>query len=306
MLKASPAPLLQSEESIPEQLSQSEESLSEQLLQIEESIPKQLSQSDKSTSFIEQIDSIFTVTFYMTAIVLLKRLTRYLEIHSAFREVIDPMKSLKIAELDREFEQKMAMYISLNIENAKQSIKSVRFYMITEIDVIVEINILIKTVLHNAYHSFPSENNIQNLRDGYPINILMAICNTKMTYARVIGESVRKFIELRRTYPTLLPPELSNIIEGNLSLTGQPNSPLTLSELEVLYKYLGVRKNIYVHILLNCLYEFSQHDKFMKKIHLTEEEIIILCTSSWLFLFLSSYVQKLVRRTSPSSNVNLY
>ena len=250
-----------------------------------------------------------SISFYLSAIPVLKRIAAALEPHASFRQVVEYMRQLDICELDRIFEKKLAMYISINIkdrflnesgdrEPITLALPAARLptsglYLISEEDIMVEINGLITMVLDKAYSTFSIQDGIQDLLDGYPLNLIMNLCKTTRTYACIMGESVKRFITLRQTDKTFIPKELFNVIEGMVPLTGHPNSPLTQEELSALYKYLGSRKSIYVNILLNCLYEWARDDytlllqhNFVQRSQLTEEEIIMICNSSWLFLIL--------------------
>ena len=224
-----------------------------------------------------------SILFIPNAISLLKRLAEVLEIHSMFRDAIQNKELFITKELDRFFEQRLATYIK----------DKIRTYIITEDDVINGINILIKDVFHKSYDTFPSEKGHDNMLNSYPITLLSKVCNVRRTDAHIIGESVRGFVGIRRDHKKWLPPELINIIQGYIPLTGHSNSPLTVDELEALHRYLGSKKNIYVHMLLNSLFEISQDIKVLNQDRLTENNILTICKSSWVYLVLLAASQSI-------------
>lgn len=225
----------------------------------------------------------FQLLFINDDIDIFKRLARDLEPHFIFWELINNMKPLLIPEFDRIFEQKLVMYISINIKNRNPTVGS---YIMTKDNIIYEINNLVQETIDSIYSTFPTENSVKFLLDGYPLLILTNICNSCSIHAHTMGESIRKFIEKRNTHPGWFPKELINITNGNTPLTGYSSSPLNNDELEALYRYVGSRKNIYIHMLLNALFELSEHSKLLQE-DITEDTISIICKSSWLYLLLS-------------------
>jgi hypothetical protein len=287
--------------------------LFEPLLPISQETSLTVSQELVILEEIPPINQEFSVSFTIDAIKLFKRLAGCLEIHYTFRDFVENTPPLLISEFDRIFEQKLAMYISLNIKNrinyereerwlidTTYNKQSNQLYIITENDVINEINNIFRIVINGAFYSFPPEHTIQYMLDGYPITLLSTVCNTKRLYSHIMGESIRRFVELRRTHKNWFPQELIGAIDGNLPLTGDTNSPLNVQELNALYRYIGIRKSIYIHILLNCLFEFNRHDIYIQKIILTETELITVLKSSWLYLFLFAYVQNISNTISPT------
>jgi len=250
-------------------------------------------------SDIPLIHHEFKISFGIEAVELFKRLSEVLEIHSVFRDIVGNSVELPllIPEFDRIFEQKLAMYISLCIrDRIEKKWLNGNIYIVTEEDVIIEINKLIKFVMNEALNSFPSENTIKCMLDGYPITLLSKICNSKPVYAHIMGESIRCLVELRATHKNWVPLELAGNLEGNTPLTGDPKSPLDDMELDALYRYIGIRKSMYIHILLNSLFEFNQHNIYIQKCIMTENEIITICKSTWFYLFLFAYEQNIAKR----------
>jgi|SRR3972149_2171479 len=228
------------------------------------------------------------VAFDIDAVDVLKRLAQSLEVHPPFCDMVDHCDPIALSDFDRTFEQKLATYISLEVKRYPFANKII---IITYDDIIREVDMFVKEVLQRGYDTFPSEGTMSHMLDGYTISILADVCNTSYVNAHVMGESVRRLIELRKTYPKWLPSELQLISQGSYPLIGHSNSPLTEIELKALHQYLGSRRDIYVHILLNGLFELSKHDDVVRSHSMTEQELLMVCKSGWLYLFLFASLQ---------------
>ncbi len=227
-----------------------------------------------------------TITFYRSAIILIQEIAPFLEKHLSFREVIGRFQPIEISDLTTEFEKKMAMSIIL-YERDQQNV------VISDIDVLHRVNMMLMDAISNACSTMniDFEESISYLLDGYPIILLSEICHARKYHAYIIAESVKRLITIRMKYS--FPKELYNVIDGLVPLVGDEKSPLTAKELEALYRYLGSRKNIYVHILLNCLFELSRSCANFSGL-IIKDNLIDAIKSSWLFLLLwtSSYFPK--------------
>lgn len=241
--------------------------------------------SEEETSLAQNIS---VDPFHPEAIISIRYLAPALELHTVFNEFVKNSMPYIIPELRSIFEQKLATTIRTNICTKRNL---TRYYTIYEDDVIGEVNDMLKYAMQRGCTFIPSDQTISYMLDGYPINLLSNVCDVKSCYAHTIGEATRKFIIVRNSQPQFLPSALYNVIEGKCPLTGYPDSPLTKDELEALYRYLGTRKSIYVNILLNCLCELKYCDNLIESAFLTEDELISLCQSSWLFLFLWAFYQ---------------
>ncbi|CAH6420702.1 Hypothetical protein HVR_LOCUS1259 [uncultured virus] len=244
-------------------------------------------------NYLERLKPVdqFTVVFRMDAVVLIKELGYYLEVHSAFRDKIENLTPIDLPEFDRIFEKRLAMYISLNIRNRSRDSYMLMLdgcYTIMIQDVINEMSVLIHDIINRSYGTFPNEASISYMLSGYPTKLLSQICDTNMLNAYLMGESMRQFIIMRRTYPRFMPPELRMSTISNYPLVGDAKSPVNDVELEALYRYLGSRKRLYVVMLLNCLHELKEHGKYLKTPALKIEEMILICKSGWFTLFLSA------------------
>lgn len=226
----------------------------------------------------------FKISFTLDSVSLFKRLAEVLETHIAFRETVEDTAPLPIPNLERLFEQKLAMYIVSKILTSQSY---VGLYIAYPDDIIRGINTLFVNVLNRGYSTFMDE----HLLDGYPVTLLTELSGASRFHTHIIGESMRRFVEIRKTHPDWLPDEFHNVVTGIFPLTGHINSPLTQRELEALYRYLGAKKTIYVHILLNTLFELKEHEKRLNNRLLNEEQLCAVCKSSWLYLFLFASVQ---------------
>lgn len=236
----------------------------------------------------------FTVVFTKEAVVILKDIAQVLELHPPFRGKIDEYDPVPVPEFNRSFEQKFAMYIGSNLKYRVERallFSLTDYYVITEIDVIKESTALIQEMLNRGYNTFPPQGTIQHMLNGYPISLLSQVCGATLVNAHIIGESVKRLIELRKTYPRWMPDELQLCTQGNCPLTGHKDSPLNQEELDALYRYLGSRKNIYVNLLLNCLFELSRHESFLNIFPMTSSSILTVGRSSWFYLFLFAHTQ---------------
>lgn len=229
-------------------------------------------------------DNSFTVGFFRDSIELLKSLTPSLEIHQAIQEMIKQYAELEMTVLETSFQKQMATYI---VDRSKIFYpQDLPIYVITYDSVIREINGLIRDIFFRANLTFPSEDTISNMLVGYPLQILTNVCGTNFTNAHIMGEAVKRFIKVRYDFPHWLPLKLHKFVDNTIPLIGNSKSPLTEIELNALYRYLNTKKNIYVEILLGCLYELSRQQSVIDKEFMNKEEIIEICESSWLYLYL--------------------
>jgi hypothetical protein len=224
-----------------------------------------------------------TISFTPEAVEMVKTLAIALENHVAFQEYLFRVDPLQISEFDRVFEKRLAMLVVTNVR--KQDL-TFRTYLITKSQVETEVEIFFRLVIQISCDTFPSEEDPRHLFDGYPLHLLATTCSVDYPYAHMIGESVKHLIMMRKSYSHFLPAILYNVLEGNVPLTGHHNSPLMPNELEAIYRYLGSRKSMYVHILLNSLYEVSQQKEIVTKFPMSADDIILLCKSAWVFLLL--------------------
>ena len=226
----------------------------------------------------------FMVSFTMEAVDLFKKLAYELESHVAFREIVEDIEPLPIPNLCRVFEQKLAMYIVSRILVDRSY---VGLYTAYPSDIVEGINTLLINTLEKGYSTFVEE----EMLDGYPITLLTNISGADRFHVHIIGESMRRLIEIRQSYPDWLPPEIHNLIVEIVSLTGQSDSLLTQIELKALYRYLRAGKSMYVHMLLNAIFELKEYETRSKSRSTTEDELFSVCKSSWLHLVLFASIQ---------------
>ena len=229
-------------------------------------------------------DNLFTIGFFSDAIELLRELTPSLEHHQAIRELTKECVELDMPVLETCFQKQMATYIA---DRSKIFYpQDLPVYVITYESVIREINGLIRDIFFRANLTVPAEDTISNMLVGYPLQILTKVCNTNFTNAHIMGESVRRFIKIRYDFPNWLPSKMHKFVDNTIPLVNHAKSPLTDIELNALYRYLNSKKNIYIEILLGCLYELSRQQSIIDKELMNKEEIIEVCESSWLYLYL--------------------
>jgi hypothetical protein len=243
------------------------------------------------------------VFFSLDAIHMIKKITKYLSIHDniykyiyhfypiRYPRVDIPLNlvSLESIELKNDFEQKLASFINTNaIRECYEN--NISNSIIEPYNVLCEIYDLINNLIVENFNTLQSEDEIATMLQSYTISILSSICKTNPNNSRLLGEAMKKFIILRNNFFISIPKELSDITEGFSELVGSEKSPLTPIELNSIHHYLGSDKNIYVHILLNCLFDqFNYYNEIDNSESLTsEEKLIFLCKSKWFFLFIFS------------------
>lgn len=228
------------------------------------------------------MDDMFTVVFTMEAIDLIKLFSEKMEQHGPFRDFIEPFSMIEIPELERTFEQKLAMFISLEVKEREDRGEII----ICNSDVTKCITLLLHDVINIGIIQLPEEGSIAHMLDGYPILLLSKVCDTNTFNAHIMGESMRKFIHMRKTYKDWLPVGLEITIFENCNLVGDAKSPLEKYELDDILRYLNTNRSIYVTMLLNCIFELREHDRVLKCDNMKCDDIIKVCNSSWLTLFL--------------------
>jgi len=247
----------------------------------------------------------FTLIYYIEAIKIITTVSKYLDKYESFRDVVKDLYPIMLPEFTLSFEQKLAMYIGSGlrdkIQEGPHKIIVDKGYIVMKVDALEQITRLIQCVLQIQGSTFPRENTIHHLLDGYPIQLLSKVCGTNLYNAHIIGESMRRFVEFNNIHYTehkcnWFPSELQSSTVSNLPLTGNIHSPINEQELGALFRYLGTRRRIYVTMLLNCLHELASHEKILFSTCMTTEAIINLCESSWLHLFLFAAKRNIFRK----------
>lgn len=230
------------------------------------------------------------IIFTHEAIACIKRMTEIFKPHVAIYDMIDfyQIDVIKVQGLESILERKLVSYITHTLLLNESC-------TITESFVISRCYELFESVKSWSYELLSLETESQGITNNYPISLIANICKLPEKYVHMIGESVKYFIDVREEYPNCLPKQLYNVIEGRISLTGSPNSPLTEIELRALHRYLGSRKNIYVHMFLNMGFELKGFFHLLFKV-LEEDEIKILCNSAYIYLILLTAAQIDIRR----------
>jgi len=192
-----------------------------------------------------------------------------------FRYMVESVQQGDYLGLDLEFEQKLAR---VTFEKLDKN-------FLEKEDVISCLFALLKEYLTMIFLEIESERAIEypltSLFDGYYIN---------QDQADTVARCVKTFSGIR-VHGDVIPTELFSVIENPIPLVGTDKSPLEKQELCALQRYLGSKRNIYVHILLGSLYEMNRHGELFNKNINTEQDIMTICNSTWLFLLSFHYLQ---------------
>ena len=194
-----------------------------------------------------------------------------------FRYVLGNIQSGEYLGICSEFHQKLARAAFFNCK-----VQTLR-----DVEVISCFFELLKHCLSMIFEKLEREKldeyPLTSLFEGYFINILTELCSVTQEQADLLARSVKKFTQLRsRREP--IPIELNSVIENNIPLVGDKESPLNKEELKVLQNYLGSTKSMYTHILLGSLFEMGKHRDIFLADSITEKDLISICNSSWFYL----------------------
>lgn len=217
---------------------------------------------------------VVTIRFTLDAANYIRMVSECFELHGPFCDYFSNYNPIILPDFPRDIEQRFAMKIALH---AKQQPDF--NYIIDTNNVISAALDVIKHVLGSYLKLIPPEDTIPHMLNGYPINLLSTVCKTTHKNAHIIGESMKKFIHMRKTYTNWMPVELQMSTLCN-------NIDFDDTELQALYYYLGSRRRVYVDILTNCLLELRDHEKYLNFDNITIEQIITISKSSWMTLFL--------------------
>lgn len=221
-----------------------------------------------------------SISYDKQAISTLIQIAECLETHPFFRELLEHCDIYDTEELERTFEKQLASFIKNSVINSEKN------YIITHDDIVKETDNIIKIMLFRCTFLLPSEDS--KVTDGYPLLLLSDICGSTKKQAHIIGECVKSFIKSRCADP--IPKELHPVIESRIPLVNHPRSPLLQEELTAIHRYLDSSKNIYVHMLLQCLREFTIQQQLMTET-MTLEQIISICKAPWFYLFFTCMSQ---------------
>jgi len=197
--------------------------------------------------------------------------------HIFFVKMIEPVIPMKVKGLTEIFDQKLLSHcIGKYIMNNYEIGKTLEFNLD---DIVHQIHALTNEAFARVFKSFPLEKDDNN----YPLFLLSQVCDTDTFNSHLVGESVKHLIKIRKKYPTFLANEIHNMLGLNTNL------PLNDMEISALYEYLGVKKCIYIHILLNLLFDLKQYMKVLSKELIYFDEIKEIIDSHWFFLLLLTY-----------------
>jgi hypothetical protein len=262
-------------------------------------------QSDPPTDLpLEQ----FIVSFTDLALELIKNISSLLVIHEWFISVMSNYAPLEVPLLHQDFEKRYAMFVALTIQQfCKSQLSNASSYAVAYNDVMFCTNTFLTNTLYNLFALFPFNNTDLGIRDNYPLLLLCRVCGTgdrieNIVDAHVIGEAVKTLIEIRskagyklrgsnplpnELLHTSIHPLPNRLIDVSCGLANE--LPLTREELGALKRYLGTKRNVYVHILLNTLYEITRPEMRMTISNCTTlpiKQIELMCKSSWFCLFM--------------------
>lgn len=242
---------------------------------------------EKKISLVEEQKCLhrITIIFTQSAIDLLKRLCVYLTEHPIFHTIVEDFQLLMAVDLENVFDQKFGTYVSIQAHNKRTNYMG--DLILYDSNIIAETNRIINYGIYSAVKELPPENTIAHMLDGYPITLLSTICGVDRYYVHNLGESMKSFIKVQQKHKRCIPRQLYSVIDSMVPLIGHEKSPMTQDELDTVYKYLNCKKTIYVHILLNSLFELAHQVKYLNKSDITEEMINTICESSWLYLLIS-------------------
>jgi len=227
----------------------------------------------------------FYVTFTQESIETVKTLSNTIYKHVSMWDQIRSFQPLINNVFVTLIEQKLAMFIAIN-NNANQK------FVIYKEDVIKSFKLIIINLIYLGCNNF-----LYDVPNTYEISILTKIFNCKHIYVHILIESIKIFIKIRKYHPKWIPLELNDVAENNIYVDND-KCPINKIELDILYRTLNSRKYIYVKILLGSLYEMKHHMKILfESNNISCENILEVCNSSWLSLFLLG---------SDIDNINLY
>lgn len=231
---------------------------------------------------ISTVKPRFDTHIYFTdeAISIVKEFSDLIEIYGFFHDMLDQKPQLDIPEMTKKFQRQLAYHISESYH--RYSLNTI----ITPDIVIDEIRKYIISAISNIFGMLPPEGSIKHMIEGYPLQLLSTICNTSLFTTHMIGETMRKYITMRLNY---IPRQLQSITQGNAPLLRTEHNPGGLFEsyeLDAIYGYLGSRKMIYVHMMVNALYGFGQVIKILSSADCTYEDLRDICKSAWFYLLL--------------------
>lgn len=158
---------------------------------------------------------------------------------------------------------------------------------IEEQDVLTYMRQLLGDIVSMGLDMIPFPSEITALINGYPESLLERICctNADTTLLRqdiyMMKESLACILALQKAHPRIIPHTL--IPYTTIPLVGHIHSPLNNNELETLYKYIGVRKESAVHILLQSLRQMGEHFYLLRQ-QQTKETLIDIIHSGWMYI----------------------
>ena len=213
------------------------------------------------------VDAVYRLADLLSQSKLTKRLLKYFE----------PLDSL-VPKFTRTRDRRLAraIYEEIVYDSTLQ-------YTVTIDEVIAAVSTILTQLFHEA-SCYIDESSIKTMLDSYPLTLLSEICKVTFDHASILGHNMKIFINLRDSGYSRLPKPFENIIGSTIPLTGHPKSPLTEHELQALFLYLGIRKRIYVELLLGCLFDLGQYLDKLNSALLNEEDIITVCNSGWFYL----------------------
>ncbi len=260
------------------------------------------------TDYVEpESETLLFISFTREALGTLRRIGTAMYKHAWFELELGELEPLTLPgadDLDEIIELfcgRLAMYVAVAIKNLRDP-GYIKFFtwMITQHELIVECNMLWKRTFMSLFNLYPGMETIQYMLDGYPLSILKQVSRSvDEGDVHIMGECVRSLCSIMRFSKTSSLPDVLQIdcgtqLEGNV---------LTKLEVEALYRYIGCRKSYYVHLLLQILFEQSKQKTLSVNI-MNEGQILELCSSVWVYVFLMVSYDKVM--VAEGANINIY
>lgn len=250
-----------------------------------------------------EVESWTTFAFTEQAVSAIQCLSTHFEAHDRFRDALIGMQEFQAPAFETLIQRRLAMYI---LCAANFDIGVSETIVVEYSTAIRYIHDFVNSCITCACSTFPNFESIEYMLSGFPVSVVAQTAGVSHDYAFYITESMRQFVIFRDRCAVRLPMAVANIMDNAVPLTGHAKSPLSTVELEAIYRYLDIRKPMYVHMLLQAAHEMSSYEQFLYAPSYTSDEIIQVVSSAWVFLlFLAANSNTLRMCESPVYDFDL-
>jgi len=184
--------------------------------------------------------------------------------------------NIPILSLDDIDEQKLLFICSLyfKIQIYTDTITFLRYD-----DILKALNLYLIDLFNLGINKHESINDVDGIVNSYPIYIMSVISSNSLTHSYIIGKCVSIFIKNINTNSRYFPICIYDNMENTSTIIDK-------NDYETLKSFLKTTKQSHINLLINCLFEFNKHHKYIEEYNIPKDILFEIFNSAWFYLLL--------------------